>query len=87
MNQRNVEALAAAFGGAFFKVSGGALDPQELLDIAREAISSRGVLVPSALTDSELDDERFRSLGTIPGKVLHADRIREYLERIAKGEA
>jgi hypothetical protein len=89
-DKKNREALAAAFGGAFFKVCGGALDPQELLELAREVVRTHGVLVPSALTDEEATDFPFDGAFMATGKDGElagpaADR-RAALERIAKGE-
>lgn len=79
MNQRNIEAL----GDALFEALGREFSRSEAMAVARRMIDSRGVLVPSTLTEDDVsgmchDREECRCTPA---------SYRADLERIAKGEA
>lgn len=76
MNKRNIDALAAAFGGAFAEISGGALDPAELQRIAKHVVDKTAAIIPSTLTEPH---QHF--LGQSPSNLIIPT-----LQKIARGE-
>ena len=92
-NQRNVEALTALI------IERGGQRPSLYPAALAEFLASRGVLVPSALTDEEAADAHLNALlisdwlMTEPyeehvrrHRAFTADQLRTALERAAKGE-
>ena len=83
-NERNVAALKAILGDYTFRLE----YPKDRLAALAEVLASRGVLVPSALTDEET--QVLRSFGyALHGEIhepLEPEAVRLALKHIASGE-